>query len=169
MAVPSENPIVAANLPLVLSKPRGFDSPTEALRAAVLGIAAIHQSCLLARGGAAPEGADEMMQIAHQYRMNSKLHLAKACSTVEGTRSDASLAAALAIMLTDVSLVESVYLRDLTCFLVFRFSRVVKTGRRIWTQPKTWCAFAVVPRFCSPVVHLQNQGLLRVSPETGCF
>lgn len=169
MAVPSENPIVAANLPLVLSKPRGSDSPTESLRAALLGIAAIHQSCLLARGGAAPDGADEMMEIAHQYRMNSTLHLAKACSTVEGTRSDASLAAALAITLMDVSLVELVYLQDLTHFPVLRFSRVVETGRRIWTRPKTWCAFAVVLRFCSPVVHLQTQGLLRVSPETGSF
>jgi hypothetical protein len=42
MAVPSENPIVAANLPLVLSKPRGSDPPTEALRAALMGVAAVH-------------------------------------------------------------------------------------------------------------------------------
>jgi hypothetical protein len=110
MAVPSENPIVAANLTLVLSKPRGTDSPTEALRSALLAVAAIHQSFLLAQGGATPEGADEMMQIAQRFRMTSKLHLTKACSAAEGTRSDASLAAALAIMLLDVSSDESVCL-----------------------------------------------------------
>lgn len=109
MAVPSENPIVAANLPLVLSRPLGSDSSTEALRTALMGVAAIHQSYLLARGGATPDGAEEMMLIAQQYRMKSKKHLMKACSTVEGTRSDASLAAALAITLMDVSVV-SVFL-----------------------------------------------------------
>jgi len=103
MAVPIENPIVAANLPLVLSKPRDSDSPTEALRSALLGVAAIHQSFLLAQGGSTPDGADEMMQIAQRYRMTSKLHLTKACSTTEGTQSDASLAATLAITLMDVS------------------------------------------------------------------
>ena len=103
MAIPSENPIVAANLPLVLSRPRGSDLPTEALRTALMGVAAIHQSYLLARGGTTPDGAEEMMQIAQKYRMNSKQNLTKACSTIEGTRSDASLAAALAIILMDVS------------------------------------------------------------------
>jgi hypothetical protein len=109
MAVPSENPIVAANLPLVLSKPRGSDPPTEALRAALMGVAAVHQSYLLARGGTTLDGANNMMQIAQKYRMSSKLHLTKACATVEGTRSDASLAAVLANTLMDVSPVKSVH------------------------------------------------------------
>lgn len=114
MAVPSENPIVAANLPLVLGRPRGSDPSTEALRMALLGVAAIHQSYLLARCSSTSDGAQAMQQIAHQYRTNSKLHLAKACSTVVGTQSDASLAASLTIALIDVSNIDdSVLTRNL--------------------------------------------------------
>lgn len=105
MAAPSENPnpIVAANLPLVLSQPAGSSSDTEALRSGLMSVAAIHQSYLLARGGSTPDGADAMLRIAQHHRMNSKAHLANACKTAAGTRSDASLAASLAIALTDVS------------------------------------------------------------------
>jgi hypothetical protein len=137
MAVPSENPIVAANLPLVLSTPRGSDLPTEALRAALLGVAAIHQSYLLSRGGATQDGADAMMQIAQQYKIKSKSYLAKACTTIEGTQSDASLAATLAILLADVSPVESVHIQRSNNAPIFRSSRVVETGQRIWTWLKT--------------------------------
>lgn len=107
VAAPSENPnpIVAANLPLVLSQPRGSCMATEALRSGLMSVAAIHQSYLLARGGATPDGADAMLRIAQHHRMNSKAHLAEACKTMAGTRSDASLAASLAIALTDVSFV----------------------------------------------------------------
>lgn len=106
VAAPSENPnpIVAANLPLVLSQPAGSSSDTEALRSGLMSVAAIHQSYLLARGGSTPDGADAMLRIAQHHRMNSKAHLANACKTAAGTRSDASLAASLAIALTDIFL-----------------------------------------------------------------
>lgn len=103
MAVPSENPVVSANLPLILNRSPG-DSSAEALRMALLGVASIHQSFLLARGGSTQYGADEMLQLSHSYRMSSKQLLAKACTTVEGVQSDASLAASIAIALMDVSL-----------------------------------------------------------------
>lgn len=105
MAVPlaTENPIVAANLPLVLSRPGGSDHSTEALRMALLGVAAIHQSYLLTRNGASPNRASEMAQLAQGYKMNSRTQLMKACSTAVGVHSDASLAASIAIALMDVS------------------------------------------------------------------
>lgn len=44
MAIPSENPIVAANLPPVLDRPQGTNTSAEALRNAPLGVAASHIS-----------------------------------------------------------------------------------------------------------------------------
>ena len=116
MAVPlaSENPIVAANLPLVLSRPSGSDYSTEALRMALLGVAAIHQSYLLTRNGAPPEGASEMARLAQGYKLNSRTQLMKACSTAVGVHSDASLAASIAIALMDVSChIHCIYLETL--------------------------------------------------------
>lgn len=101
MAVPSDNPIADAFIPLVTTHPRGSDMPTEALRMALLGVAAIHQSHLLRR--ATQDGASEMFTIAKQYRLNSKTLLTKACTTLEGCKSDASLAASITIALMDVS------------------------------------------------------------------
>jgi hypothetical protein len=46
MAVPLENPIVAANIPLVLSHLPGGDASAEALRLALLGVAAIQYAPL---------------------------------------------------------------------------------------------------------------------------
>ncbi|KAF9222571.1 hypothetical protein BS17DRAFT_802813 [Gyrodon lividus] len=86
MAIPSENPIVAANLPLVLDRSQGTDISAEALRNALLGVAAIHQSFLLSQSS----------------RMNSKQLLARACTTLQGTQSGASLAACLSISLMDI-------------------------------------------------------------------
>ncbi|KAH7913705.1 fungal-specific transcription factor domain-containing protein [Hygrophoropsis aurantiaca] len=102
MAIPSENPIVAANLPLVLDRTPGSDIPAEALRMALLGVAAIHQSFLLSQNEVTRTGGDDMLQMAHSYRLNSKRLLARACTTAEGAQSDASLAASLAISLMDI-------------------------------------------------------------------
>jgi hypothetical protein len=103
MAVPSENPIVAANLPLILSRAPGTDSAIEALRLSLLGVASVHQSFLLSRSGLAANGAAEAMAMAHNFRLKSKQHLVKACQTVSGAQSDAALGASLAISLMDVS------------------------------------------------------------------
>ena len=106
MAIPSENPIVAANLPLVLDRPPGTDTSAEALRMALLGVAAIHQSFLLSQASETQGGAEEMLKLAHTYRMNSKQLLARACTTPQGAQSDASLAACISISLMDVSSVD---------------------------------------------------------------
>jgi len=102
MAVPSENPIVAANLPLILSRAPGSDSAIEALRLSLLGVSAVHQSFLLSRSGLASNGAAEAMALANDFRLKSKQHLAKACTTASGAQSDAALGASLAISLTDI-------------------------------------------------------------------
>ncbi|KAH7888543.1 fungal-specific transcription factor domain-containing protein [Phlebopus sp. FC_14] len=101
MAIPSENPIVAANLPLVLDRPPGTDTAAEALRMALLGVAAIHQSFLLSQTSVT-QGAEDMFKTAHAYRMNSKQLLARACTTPEGAQSDAALAACISISLMDI-------------------------------------------------------------------
>lgn len=126
MAVPSQvNPILAVNLPLVLSTPpplpgrspldpnAGGSPATEALRLSLLGVGAIHQAYLLVRSnGNGPEtalaktnngGADELMNLAISYRLQATKCLALACQTIEGTRSDASLGASVTIALIDVS------------------------------------------------------------------
>lgn len=99
--------MVAANLPLAL-QPSGADPSAEALRLGLLGVAAIHQSFLLARNVATQHAAENMLQLAHSFRMNSKQQLAKSCTTVEGTQSDTTLAATIAIALMDVSVLLSV-------------------------------------------------------------
>ena len=56
--IPSENPIVAANLPLVLDRPRRL----RLLRNVLLGVAAIHQSFLLSRSSVDAERGRECAQ-----------------------------------------------------------------------------------------------------------
>ena len=134
MAVPlaSKNPIVAANLPLVLSQPSGSDHSTEALRMALLGVAAIHQSYLFTRNGASSDCASEMARLAQRYKMSSRTQLAKACLTTVGIYSDASLAASIAISLMDVSghfrCIFSETLKGL------RYLPGVKIGPKIWSS-----------------------------------
>ncbi|PSR74633.1 hypothetical protein PHLCEN_2v9699 [Hermanssonia centrifuga] len=108
MALPSENPVLAANLQLVLSRAPGYDTAIDALRKAILGVAATHQSYLFSRSGVSSM-ADDAMQMAKSYRSESKQLLAEACATAEGMQSDASLAASVAIALLDVSPVELQY------------------------------------------------------------
>ncbi|OBZ68304.1 Transcriptional regulatory protein moc3 [Grifola frondosa] len=100
MAIPSENPILAANLSFMFDCSSGFDSAVESLRTALLGIAAIHQSYLLSRSGHG--GADEGLELASSFRTKSKGLLMTACSTREGVHSDFTLGAALAIALIDI-------------------------------------------------------------------
>ena len=102
MAFPTENPVLTANFQFILGRTRGSDYAVESLRAALLGVAAIHQSFLLSRSGVS-DRVDEVMNIAGAYRNKSRQLLARACSTPEGTQSDASLGAVAAISLIDVS------------------------------------------------------------------
>ncbi|CCM01484.1 uncharacterized protein FIBRA_03538 [Fibroporia radiculosa] len=104
MALPFENPVLAANLHFVLGRTRGSDAAVESLRMALLGTAAVHQSFLLSRNGqsSGEGGADDLMQLAHSFRSKSKQLLVTACSTPEGAGSDATLGAAVAIVLIDI-------------------------------------------------------------------
>lgn len=101
MALPSENPVLAANLQLVLSRAPGSDTATDALRKALLGIAATHQSYLFSRNGA-PRMAAEAMSMANGFRAQSKELLSIFLATSPGIQDDASLAASVAISLLDV-------------------------------------------------------------------
>ncbi|KAG8721759.1 hypothetical protein FRC09_007418 [Ceratobasidium sp. 395] len=126
MAVPSQvNPILAVNLPLVLSTPpplpgrsildpsAGGSPATEALRLSLLGVGAIHQAYLLVRStGSGPEAAlvkmsnggaaDDLMNLAISYRLQATKCLALACQSFEGTGSDAALGASVTIALIDI-------------------------------------------------------------------
>jgi len=102
MAVPSnKNPVAKANLDLILGRNRGVDTAVEALRMALLGTAAVHQSFLYSRG-LAHGGADEAMQLALKYRAKSNQLLSIACRTTESVTDDAALGAAAAICLVDI-------------------------------------------------------------------
>ncbi|TFY69156.1 hypothetical protein EVJ58_g574 [Rhodofomes roseus] len=102
MAVPSiKNPVAKANLDLILGRTRGVDLAVEALRMALLGTAAVHQSFLCSRG-LAHGGADEAMQLALTYRAKSNQLLSLACRSAESATDDAALGAAAAICLVDI-------------------------------------------------------------------
>ncbi|KAI0743550.1 fungal-specific transcription factor domain-containing protein [Daedaleopsis nitida] len=100
MAYPSENPVLVANFQFLFDGVRGTDSAVEALRSALLGVAAVHQSFLLSRSGVST--ADQALRVAHSFRAKSKHLLVSACATPEGCHNDAALAAAVAIALIDI-------------------------------------------------------------------
>lgn len=101
MALPSENPVLAANMQLLLGRAPGSDMATAALRQALLGVAATHQAYLYTRNGASPM-AEQSLQLAGGYITASRRLLAESCMSREGTQSDASLATAVALSLADV-------------------------------------------------------------------
>lgn len=103
MAYPYENPVLAANFQFLFDGVRGTDSAVESLRAALLGVAAVHQSFLLSRSGVSSLAADEAMRVADSFRAKSNHLLVSACATPEGAHNDAALAATVAIALIDVS------------------------------------------------------------------
>ena len=100
MALPSENPVLAANMQLLLGRAPGSDVATEALRTALLGVAAMHQAYTYSRS--ASPMADHSLQLANGYRSKSQRLLYEACMSRDGTQSDASLAASVALSLADV-------------------------------------------------------------------
>lgn len=101
MALPSENPVLAANLELVLSRAPGLDMAVDSLRKALLGTAAVHKSFLASRSGDA-KTADDSMRLANAYRSQSVRLLSKACLTADGVQSDSTIAAAAAIAQLDI-------------------------------------------------------------------
>ncbi|KAI0645695.1 fungal-specific transcription factor domain-containing protein [Trametes meyenii] len=102
MALPSENPILAANFQFLFDGVRGADSAVEALRSALLGVAAVHQSFLLSRSGVSQQGSEEALRVAESFRAKSEHLLVSACGTPEGCRNDAALATAVTIALIDI-------------------------------------------------------------------
>lgn len=103
MAVPSENPVLAANLQIVLSRAPGLlDLAIDSLRKALLGTAAVHRSFLASRTGDV-KTADDSMRLANAYRSQAVRLLSKACLSTDGAQSDATIAAAAAIAQLDVS------------------------------------------------------------------
>ncbi|OCH95164.1 hypothetical protein OBBRIDRAFT_810069 [Obba rivulosa] len=102
MAYPSENPVLAANLHFVLGRSPGSDTAVEALRMALLGVAAIHQSFLLSRDGSSQGGAEQVMRLAMSYRAKAEHLLATATTTSDGIQNDAALSAAVSITLIDI-------------------------------------------------------------------
>ncbi|KAI0775723.1 fungal-specific transcription factor domain-containing protein [Trametes elegans] len=102
MAFPSENPILAANFQFMFDGVRGADSAVEALRSALLGVAAVHQSFLLSRNGVSQVASEEALRVAESFRGKSETLLVAACGTPEGCHNDAALAAAVTIALIDI-------------------------------------------------------------------
>ncbi|OSD06877.1 hypothetical protein PYCCODRAFT_1431066 [Trametes coccinea BRFM310] len=102
MAFPSENPVLVANLQFLFDGVRGMDSAVEALRSALLGVAAVHQSFLLSRSGVTQHASEEALRLAESFRAKSEHLLVSACSTPEGCHNDAALAASVNIALIDI-------------------------------------------------------------------
>ena len=161
MAAPSENPVLAANFQFVFAGVRGADSAVEALRAALLGVAAVHQSFLLSRSGVSQPAADEARRVAGSFRAKAQGLLAAACATREGCANDAALASAVAIALIDVSRVCLKCFEENRClsapfacvfFYVVRHRsfRAAGTGRRASTLRRTWCVRVAGPGCSSP-------------------
>ncbi len=126
------NPVLATTLPIVLSVLPRTSAPVEALRLSLLGVAAIHQSFLHSRsnvnrrllekgtvtsirtakrGAPLPVGltssegdqaAAESLRLALLLRQNASQCLAYAFQSLDGSWSDATLAASASIALIDV-------------------------------------------------------------------
>jgi hypothetical protein len=90
-----------------MSQPAGTDLMIDALRTAVLGIAATHQSYLLARSGPSDAHAHGgvvalQREQAQTYRREAKRLLARACTQMDAAQSDTALVAVQAIALIDI-------------------------------------------------------------------
>ncbi|KAF9516682.1 hypothetical protein BS47DRAFT_1390518 [Hydnum rufescens UP504] len=118
------NPVLASTLPMVLSVLPRQSAPIEALRLSLLGVAAVHQSFLHSRSdpgrsyqqnGALPmtaatklvpstsaQASGESLRLGLLLRQNATQCLAYACQTVDGSWSDAALAASVTIALIDI-------------------------------------------------------------------
>ena len=102
MAIPSGlNPMLAINLPLVLSYPKGTNLGSDALRVALLGTGAVHQAFLMSRSGLRGHQVETMFQIAGQFREEGKANVRSAMIS-GGAESDGALGAATALASIDI-------------------------------------------------------------------
>ncbi|KAJ9104237.1 hypothetical protein QFC19_004054 [Naganishia cerealis] len=105
MAIPSGlnglNPILAVNLPLSLSAPRGANSAVDALRLGLLGVGAIHQAFLFAKNQSALSQTSSLLNRARTLREAAKDMLLAASYDPEMAKHDAAIAAGATIALID--------------------------------------------------------------------
>lgn len=105
MAIPGDlNPILAINLPLSLSAPRGGNAAVDALRMSLLGVGAIHQAFLFAKKGQSESSQTaSMMYRARTLRVAAKNMLTSASHDLHFAYHDAAIAAGATNALIDVS------------------------------------------------------------------
>lgn len=105
MAIPSGlNPILATNLPLSLSAPRGENAAVDALRMSLLGVGAIHQAFLFAKKGQSESSQTaSMLYRARTLRGAAKDMLISASRDPHTANHDAAIAAGATNALIDVS------------------------------------------------------------------
>lgn len=97
------NPMLAVNLPLALESPRGTNAACDALRITLLGIGAVHQAFLLARGGVSAVQTTATFQYASNLRDMGKAMVRRASAAAGGaTMSDAALAASTSLATIDI-------------------------------------------------------------------
>lgn len=103
MAIPSGlNPMLAINLPLALSYPRGCNAASDALRVALLAVGAVHQAFLLSRSGTITAQSTEMYHLASAIRVMGKQMVGRAAADPITMRSEATLGAAATLALVDM-------------------------------------------------------------------
>lgn len=105
MAIPSGlNPILATNLPLSLSAPRGVNVAVDALRLSLLGVGAIHQAFLIAKQGQKSlSQTSSMLNRARTLREAAQVMLEAASRDPQTAKHDAAMAAGATNALIDVS------------------------------------------------------------------
>lgn len=116
MAIPSGlNPILATNLPLSLSAPRGENAAVDALRMSLLGVGAIHQAFLFAKKGQSESSQTaSMLYRARTLRGAAKDMLISASRDPHTANHDAAIAAGATNALIDVSGLDQLLQRRLT-------------------------------------------------------
>lgn len=144
MAIPSGlNPILATNLPLSLSAPRGANVAVDALRLSLLGVGAIHQAFLFAKKAKGHNDFDQtssMLERARTLRQAAKVMLVAASQDSATSDHDAAIAAGATNALIDVSRrgLAALYDRLLTdradLFRRDRMGRQLRVGQRPRTE-----------------------------------
>jgi hypothetical protein len=110
LSIPVIDPISSTQVVLAMSQPPGTSVLVDALRTAIFGIAATHQSFLRAYSGPGADGTTPLhqpnvttqQQLAQSYRRDAKKLLAGACIDEAAVRSDMALVTVQAIALIDI-------------------------------------------------------------------
>lgn len=131
MAIPSGlNPILATNLPLSLSAPRGENAAVDALRMSLLGVGAIHQAFLFAKKGQSESSQTaSMLYRARTLREAAKDMLTSASHDPRFANHDAAIAAGATNALIDVSRLAVGLQDECHTHVVCRSSLAVSGGR----------------------------------------